>query len=157
MTFKCYIKKSTTTGNPEFWAFEETGTECDLVFGSMATSGRQRRVMKSGYGTLKAIEKLRSGYKLATDESSIEDIDAAKSAMFGAFGPLSRNAFLIYKAAMSAVQRPINSALDPSRNGAPTPKPVKAVLVPSVPAIPAFHPVVLTTVPQGAAADPWAW
>ncbi len=157
MTFECYVRKSLTTGIPEYWAVEETGAECNLVFGSMGTSGRQRRTMKSGYGNLKSKEKLRSGYLLATKVSSIDDIDAAKRAMFGAVETLSSNAFLIYKAAMSLDQKPINSALNPSRKSAPTPKTVKAVLVPSVPAIPAFQPVVLTTVPKGAAADPWAW
>ena len=154
MSYSCYLKKSKTTGNPEFWAYEEIGSECNIAFGSMVSSGRQIRIKESGYGKLTLPRKIKDGYILAANYCTLDEIDEAKRAVHGSKLPLSPAAFSIYEKCMIMKNSKIDQSLSKVRNHEVIATPVIAVK----PVIPKeIKTIALLATSEDAVSNPWDW
>jgi hypothetical protein len=109
--YSVYVRLSQRTGNPEVWAYHESGVSCKIVYGSLITGGLTNADKTAGYSMQKSSEKISEGYVLATRAAKLTDISDAKTAVKGSRKMLSNEAFAIYSRAMGLLGRNPDSSL----------------------------------------------
>lgn len=109
--FDIYMKKSSRTGNPEVWGYEENSVNCSLVFGSLITGGFRNISKHSRYSSQALSKKLLEGYSLVSFNASLDDLKDAKAALRGSASNLSPAAFEIYSFASKLLGSKPNKSL----------------------------------------------
>jgi hypothetical protein len=167
MAFEAYIRLSPTSGNPEIWAFDDNGVQCNLMYGSLVTGGITTAFKPSAYGQKKKAEKLKSGYTAVSFANpTASDIQDAKQCFKGSGSPAptSLDCAKIVQVACQVAGMPVfptvrtalssNAAAGVPASGTSSPAPAAATAKPKKPTTPEVPAIV--SLPDDVSA-PWAW